>query len=98
MKTKYISFFLLFLTLIFQAQRSPYRYYYEYDKYDLRNKPLDLNEKKLFAELFGDRRSQDFMKEKIYAQTDHVFYRPGESLYFKAFIVNSQNNLPSDWS
>ncbi|KAA2223939.1 TonB-dependent receptor plug domain-containing protein [Chryseobacterium sediminis] len=37
---------------------------------------------------------QDFEKEKTYVQTNHVFYKPGEEMYFKIYIVKGNNNLP----
>jgi len=96
MKLKYISFLFLFFIIFYNAQRAPY--YYEKNENDLRDKPLDSEEKKLFIELFGDKKTQNFTKEKVYGQTNHVFYSPNEMIYFKAYIVDAQNNLPSDWS
>ena len=96
MKLKYISFLLLFFAICFNAQRA--NYYYEKNENDLRDKPLDAEEKKLFLELFGDRKYQNFTKEKVYGHTNHVFYRPNETIYFKAYIVEAQKNSPSDWS
>jgi alpha-2-macroglobulin-like protein len=34
-------------------------------------------------------------KEKIYIHTSHVFFKPGEVLYFKVYVVNAQNQKPS---
>lgn len=34
-------------------------------------------------------------KEKVYVQTDHVFYKPGETVYFKLYLVNAQDQTPS---
>lgn len=34
-------------------------------------------------------------KEKIYIQTNHVFFKPGEELYFKLYLVHAKNNLIS---
>lgn len=96
MKLKYISFLFLFFVLFSKAQKASY--YYEKNENDLRDKPLDSKEKKLFVELFGDRKTQIFKKEKVYAHSNHVFYRPNEIIYFKSYIVDAQNNLPSDWS
>ena len=95
MKLKYISFLFLFFVLFSKAQN---RYYYNPNPNDFRDKPLDAKEKKLFVELFGERKSQNFVKEKVYAQTNHVFYKQNETIYFKAYIVNAQENKPSDWS
>lgn len=41
---------------------------------------------------------KDFEKEKTYIQTNHVFYKPGEVMYFKIYIVAAENNLPADQS
>ncbi|CAI8769353.1 TonB-dependent receptor plug domain-containing protein [Chryseobacterium sp. IT-36CA2] len=41
---------------------------------------------------------QDFEKEKTYIQTNHVFYKPGEEMYFKMYVVKGNNNLPTDAS
>lgn len=30
-------------------------------------------------------------KEKIYIQTSHVFFKPGEDLFFKVYLVNAKN-------
>jgi TonB-dependent SusC/RagA subfamily outer membrane receptor len=40
----------------------------------------------------------DFKKEKTYIQTSHVFYKPGEEIFFKIFIVQAENNLPANQS
>ncbi|MGO4710855.1 MG2 domain-containing protein, partial [Chryseobacterium sp. 2TAF14] len=40
----------------------------------------------------------DFKKEKTYIQTSHVFYKPGEVMYFKIFVVQAENNLPANQS
>jgi alpha-2-macroglobulin-like protein len=34
-------------------------------------------------------------KEKIYVQTNHVFFNPGEQLFFKVYIVNAQDQTPA---
>ncbi len=34
-------------------------------------------------------------KEKIYIQTNHVFFKPGEDLFFKVYLVNAKNQLIS---
>ncbi|SMC96420.1 TonB-dependent receptor plug domain-containing protein [Chryseobacterium sp. YR221] len=41
---------------------------------------------------------QDFEKEKTYIQTNHVFYKPGEGMYFKIYVVKGSNNLPVEES
>lgn len=40
----------------------------------------------------------DLEKEKTYIQTNHVFYKPGEEMYFKIYIVKGDNNLPAEQS
>lgn len=40
----------------------------------------------------------DFSKEKTYIQTNHVFYKPGEEMFFKVYVVNAENNLPTQQS
>lgn len=96
MKLKYILFLFLLMSFLSQAQRRMYDE--DRNKNDYRDKPLDSAEKKLFVELFGDRKTQKFKKEKVYAQTNHVFYKPGEVIYFKANVVDAQTNQPTDWS
>ena len=39
---------------------------------------------------------QDFEKEKTYIQTNHVFYKPGEGMYFKIYVVKGKDNLPAE--
>ena len=34
-------------------------------------------------------------KEKIYIQTSHVFFKPGEDLFFKVYLVNAKNQFIS---
>ncbi|MGE8513995.1 MAG: TonB-dependent receptor plug domain-containing protein [Chryseobacterium culicis] len=41
---------------------------------------------------------QDFEKEKTYIQTNHVFYKPGEEMYFKIYVVKGTHNLPVEQS
>lgn len=35
------------------------------------------------------------IKEKIYIQTNHVFFKPGEQVFFKLYLVNAQDQTPS---
>jgi TonB-dependent SusC/RagA subfamily outer membrane receptor len=37
-------------------------------------------------------------KEKIYIRTDHVFYTPGETIFFKTWLVRGSDNKPSGLS
>jgi TonB-dependent SusC/RagA subfamily outer membrane receptor len=34
-------------------------------------------------------------KEKLYIHTDHVFFAPGETVFFKLYLVKGSNNSPS---
>ena len=34
-------------------------------------------------------------KEKIYIQTSHVFFKQGETLYFKLYVVNAKDQTPA---
>ncbi len=34
-------------------------------------------------------------KEKVYIQTSHVFFNPGETMYFKVYVVNANSQRPS---
>ena len=34
-------------------------------------------------------------KEKIYVHSDHVFFAPGETMFFKVYLVQGSNNEPS---
>jgi len=34
-------------------------------------------------------------KEKVYVQTSHVFFKPGETMYFKIYVVNANSQIPS---
>lgn len=40
----------------------------------------------------------DFKKEKTYIQTNHVFYKPGEEMYFKIYVVQGEYQLPTEQS
>lgn len=44
----------------------------------------------------GQRIIQDFEKEKTYIQTNHFFYKPGEGMYFKIYVVKGVSNLPAE--
>jgi alpha-2-macroglobulin-like protein len=37
-------------------------------------------------------------KEKIYIQTSHVFFKPGEQVYFKLYLVDAKDQRPSHQS
>ncbi|MCU7614037.1 TonB-dependent receptor plug domain-containing protein [Chryseobacterium sp. GMJ5] len=41
---------------------------------------------------------KDYEKEKTYIQTNHVFYKPGEEMYFKIYVIQGKNNLPANLS
>ncbi len=34
-------------------------------------------------------------KEKIYVHTNHIFFKPGEQLFFKVYVVNAQDQTPA---
>jgi uncharacterized protein YfaS (alpha-2-macroglobulin family) len=34
-------------------------------------------------------------KEKVYVQTSHVFFNPGETMYFKIYVVNANSQRPT---
>jgi TonB-dependent SusC/RagA subfamily outer membrane receptor len=34
-------------------------------------------------------------KEKVYVQTSHVFFKPGETMYFKIYVVKANTQTPS---
>lgn len=46
----------------------------------------------------GQNKFSDFKKEKTYIQTNHVFYKPGEEMYFKIYVVQAENQLPTEQS
>ncbi|KQT18594.1 hypothetical protein ASG31_07725 [Chryseobacterium sp. Leaf404] len=48
--------------------------------------------------LNAQQKFSDFKKEKTYIQTNHVFYKPGEEMYFKIYVVQAENQLPADQS
>lgn len=54
----------------------------------------------VLALAFGVVKAQDYntTKEKIYIQTDHVFYKPGDVAYYKLYLVNAQHQSPSNIS
>lgn len=58
----------------------------------------------LFGALFSNlglkaqNQFRDFEKEKTYIHTNHVFYKPGDEMYFKIYIIQAENNLPADQS
>ncbi|SFW79876.1 TonB-dependent receptor plug domain-containing protein [Chitinophaga sancti] len=34
-------------------------------------------------------------KEKVYLQMNHVYFEPGDTIYYKAYVVNAQTNVPT---
>lgn len=52
----------------------------------------------LIAGKAGAQKAYASMREKAYAHTNHVFFKPGESLYYKIYIVNASDNTPSNVS
>lgn len=45
--------------------------------------------------LFTMAQSYAYDKEKIYVQTDHVFYAPGTTIFYKIYLVKGADNKPS---
>ncbi len=47
--------------------------------------------------LIGTAQSLDYTntKEKVYVQTSHVFFKPGETMFFKIYIVKANTQTPS---
>jgi len=47
--------------------------------------------------VLGTAQSLDYAssKEKVYVQTSHVFFKPGETLYLKLYVVNANTQTPS---
>ncbi|OQP62647.1 hypothetical protein A3860_26920 [Niastella vici] len=47
--------------------------------------------------LFGISQSLEYAssKEKVYVQTSHVYFKPGETMYFKVYVVNANTQTPS---
>lgn len=39
--------------------------------------------------------NQNLTEEKVYVQLDKPFYKPGEDIWFNAFVVNSNSNRPT---
>ena len=92
---KTLQYILLFI-FAFQfswAQKSYKNYYSEYE--NIPNYLKSKEEAELFYQLFSKKVLSDYQKEKVYAQTNHVFFKPGEELFYKVSVVNAQNNAPS---
>jgi TonB-dependent SusC/RagA subfamily outer membrane receptor len=92
---KTLQYILLF-AFAFQfswAQKNYKNYYTEYES--IPNYLKSKEEAELFYQLFSKKVLSDYQKEKVYAQTNHVFFKPGEELFYKVSVVNAQNNAPS---
>jgi len=50
------------------------------------------------ASIFAQPARFTYDKEKIYVHTDHVFFAPGATLFFKVYLVKGSNNKPSNIS
>lgn len=50
------------------------------------------------ARLKAQSTSYAYDKEKIYVQTDHVFFSPGGTVFFKIYLVKGADNRPSKLS
>ncbi|MCS3794970.1 TonB-dependent receptor plug domain-containing protein [Niastella sp. OAS944] len=50
-----------------------------------------------FCSLLTKAQSLDYAdnKEKVYVQTSHVFFKPGETMFFKLYVVNANTQTPS---
>jgi TonB-dependent SusC/RagA subfamily outer membrane receptor len=50
--------------------------------------------------LAGSAQNPDYAgtKEKIYIQTDHVFFKQGETIFFKIYVVSAKDQKPSQLS
>lgn len=46
---------------------------------------------------FSNAQTSDYTatKEKIYVQTNHVFFKQGETMFFKIYVVNAKDQTPS---
>lgn len=45
--------------------------------------------------LFAQTLDYSLTKEKIYVQTNHVFFKPGETLFFKVYVLQGQDQRPT---
>ncbi|SEW50046.1 TonB-dependent receptor plug domain-containing protein [Chitinophaga arvensicola] len=54
----------------------------------------------LLLSLAGSAQQYDYnsFKEKIYLHTSHVFFQPGEELFFKLYVVNAKDQTPAKLS
>jgi len=50
------------------------------------------------ANLAAQSTAYAYDKEKIYIQSDHVFFAPGETIFFKIYLVRGADNKPSGLS
>lgn len=50
------------------------------------------------AGVFAQTLDYSVAKEKLYIQTNHVFFKPGEQLYFKLYLVKAKDQTPSQVS
>lgn len=51
-----------------------------------------------FSWTYAQQPSAGFEKEKAYVQTSHVFFKPGETMDFRIYVVNAYDNLPAKLS
>src|SRR5579871_6512633 len=52
----------------------------------------------LFVNIVLTISAQSYDKEKIYIHTNHVFFSPGETIFFKIYLVRGTDNKPSNIS
>ena len=93
MKTLQYIFLFLFAFQCSFAQKSYNNYSTQYET--IPNYLKSNEEAELFYQLFAKKVKSDYQKEKVYAQTNHVFFKPGEELFYKILVVNAENNSPS---
>jgi alpha-2-macroglobulin-like protein len=44
---------------------------------------------------FTQHNEYSLTKEKLYVHTNHIFFKPGEQLFFKVYVVNAQDQTPA---
>jgi alpha-2-macroglobulin-like protein len=50
------------------------------------------------ANAFAQQNEYSVTKEKIYMQTNHIFFKPGEQLFYKIYVVKAKDQTPTDIS
>lgn len=90
-----LRFILLFVFVFqfFSAQKANRNYNVDYEV--IPNYLKSRDEAEIFYKLFSKKVSSEYQKEKVYVQTNHVFFKPGEELFYKILLVNASSNTPS---